>query len=497
VVNSRYNFPLPQSLLALFKRDYPSLINLTITLNADHEKLPTRRLRNLPPKLQIFELHLEHWCNWNNFNIAVLPRTLHTLILPQTSLSFAARPLLPPRLTLLTIGQYCLGDIDTPVVRLPSSLKKLTLKSLKIPKKLRFRPFDALCDWLGLPPELEWLSLQTFMLNDANIAALPRTLKYLRSKFSPCISTNHEQLTGRAFANLPRSLETLILLYCPHLPKLTEEVFGQLPPRLKEMDIDLIHKFTLMKLNRLPQSIEILTLNCRNWDQPSSLNSDIISHLPICLRDLRLRFYEDLVFPEDLALLPCTLTSLEIGGRFHLLGRCIRRIPPSVTKLNVLVMNSCNYKVPSNVWSFLPPGLTSLTMNAASKTHCFGFLPISLTHLDLYLEREHFNQSPSPFGNLLALTNLQTLSLRSNSPKQIEPLGELPNTITSLYLDRIHPSNLTMPSRLESLTLFYMDRVSLAFIAALPKSLRHLTLPHKLTAAERQVLPPYLRRVSK
>ncbi len=53
-----------------------------------------------------------------------------------------------------------------------------------------------------------------------------------------------------------------------------------------------------------------------------------------------------------------------------------------------------------------------------------------------------------------------------------------------------------MSSQLFSLKLELMDRVSPAFIAALPKSLRQLGLPCPLTTAERRALSPHLTLVT-
>src|SRR6266550_52961 len=86
---------------------------------------------------------------------------------------------------------------------------------------------------------------------------------------------------------------------------------------------------------------------------------------------------------------PKSLTTLEISGRFRKLRHCLRRLPRSITSLNMLVMNNLSYHAPYNMWSFLPPALTSLTITAASRSDCFGSLPTTLTNLDLYLEESH------------------------------------------------------------------------------------------------------------
>ena len=192
-------------------------------------------------------------------------------------------------------------------------------------------------------PRLKSLTIhECDWLFDAGLTCLPQSLTRLKLSFSG-------SLTGRAFKNLPSSLQHFDadihpLIQAEHvdqLPKTLETLvlrnttsismsnLACLPPRLTHLELNHVTDVTCAEMGRLPRTLTHLDLGSR-WQAECSF----FEHLPRSLRVLHIPTH-GMIKADNIRKLPPELVKLTMSGQHPWTAQMVERLPRTITDLDI------------------------------------------------------------------------------------------------------------------------------------------------------------------
>lgn len=366
------------------------------------------------------------------------------------------------------------GPGTTSCMYTPALFKKYPMRYVQRLKILLHPVYEK------LPQSIVKISVCTYLVNDALLKSLPKTLKsfsiYVSKSrpFYPC------PITKEGIASLPSTLDHLCLKECPNLRE--DVVFPNalvklevhscvnllpdmvLPPSLKSLEFkqcDAVHTYP-----SFPDSLETLSvpfneirekftqnnikhLNFQSigfiYDLPNTLLTldvsfsfiDNLDNMPETLITLKAIHCRRLTTVDNL---PASLKNLNVSDCVSI--RDVDHLPPNLTKLHVQSLKITHL-------TNLPPNLKYLNMGFCTQIKKLDNLPRNLTCLIArYTHLENIKNLPNSiirldlsgcrFSKIYPLpTDMKSLVIRYSKIKSIDNVPE------SVHVDYEHSTHLT------------------------------------------------------